>query len=178
MRLTLKHRVLNAKERKGWHSFFVEIYDNGTRVYEPLNMVADPKDKAKYRAARQFCQDVIAKRQIELSSIAAGLKPSSTRYRKGDFIQYCRGVAKKVRNEKTRENWECAISTLARIEPEGLEFGEIDKHWLEDFQVLPHTEGEGDNGTLIVTSETALGGISSQDIEELIRSVILCGGVN
>jgi hypothetical protein len=74
MRLTLKHRVLNAKERKGWHSFFVEIYDDGNRVYEPLNMVADPKDKAKdkYRAARQFCQDVIAKRQIELSSIAAG----------------------------------------------------------------------------------------------------------
>ena len=135
MRLTLKHRVLNAKERKGWHSFFVEIYDNGTRVYEPLNMVADPKDKARYRAAKQFCVEVIAKRQIELSSIASGLKPASARYRKGDFIQYCREIAKKVRNEKTRENWECAINTLARIEPEGLEFGEIDKHWLEDYQL-------------------------------------------
>ena len=98
-------------------------------------MVADPKDKARYRAAKQFCVEVIAKRQIELSSIASGLNPASARYRKGDFIQYCREIAKKVRNEKTRENWECAINTLARIEPEGLEFGEIDKHWLEDYQL-------------------------------------------
>lgn len=135
MRLTLKHRVLNSKERKGWHSFFIEIYDNGTRLYEPINMVGDPKDKAKYRAARQFSLDVMAKRQIELSSIAVGLKPADNGYRKGDFILYCRQIPEKVVNQKSKENWQNAIKSLVRCEPEGLTFGEIDKNWLEDFQL-------------------------------------------
>ncbi|NTV02992.1 MAG: site-specific integrase [Chlorobiaceae bacterium] len=134
MRLKLKHRVLNAKDRKGWHSFFIEIYDSGTRVYEPLNMVADPKDKGKYRAAMQFCLDVMAKRQVELSSIAAGMKPANEGHRKGDFILYCQRIADKVVNKKSQENWQDAIKSLARCETDGLTFGEIDKAWLSDFQ--------------------------------------------
>jgi len=46
MRFTLKHRVLTGKARKGWHSFFIEIFDRGERKYESLDMVADPADKA------------------------------------------------------------------------------------------------------------------------------------
>lgn len=134
MRLKLKHRVLNAKDRKYWHSFFIEINDNGTRVYEPLNMVADPKDKARYRASMQFCMDVMAKRQLELSSIAVGLKPANDRYRKGSFIQYCQRIADKVVKQKSKENWQDAIKSLSRCEPDGLTFGEIDQSWLSDFQ--------------------------------------------
>ncbi|MFY9149594.1 MAG: hypothetical protein WAP08_08600 [Smithellaceae bacterium] len=46
-------------------------------------------------------------------------------------------------------------------------------NWYKDNGILPHEEGEGENGTLIVTSESARGGISSQDIERVIRTVIL-----
>jgi len=62
MRIILRYRVLKGKLTKGHHSFYLDIYQDGKRDYAPLNMVADPKDKDKYRAARQFCQDVIAKR--------------------------------------------------------------------------------------------------------------------
>lgn len=46
-------------------------------------------------------------------------------------------------------------------------------NWYKDNGILPHEEGEGENGTLIVTSESPSGGISSQEIERVIRTVIL-----
>lgn len=134
MRLKIKHRVLNAKDRKGWHSFFIEIYDQGSRVYEPLDMAADPRDKPKYREAMQFCMDVLAKRQIQLSSLAAGLTPPEDHRSKADFIRYCEHIADKVSNQKSRENWQDAIKSLVRCEPDGITFEDIDKDWLEEFQ--------------------------------------------
>jgi hypothetical protein len=45
--------------------------------------------------------------------------------------------------------------------------------WYRKHKILPHEEGGGDRGTLIVTKDSREGGISSQEIEKLIRSVIL-----
>lgn len=45
--------------------------------------------------------------------------------------------------------------------------------WYKANGILPHEEGGGQNGCLIITRESAQGGISSQDIEGIIRSVIL-----
>ena len=46
-------------------------------------------------------------------------------------------------------------------------------NWYKDNGILTHEEGGGENGTLIVTNESTRGGISSQDIERIIRTVIL-----
>lgn len=46
-------------------------------------------------------------------------------------------------------------------------------NWYKVHGIVPHTEGEGDHGTLIVTRDTAVGGISSQEIKEIIEKVIL-----
>jgi ATP-dependent exoDNAse (exonuclease V) alpha subunit len=46
-------------------------------------------------------------------------------------------------------------------------------NWYKVNGILPFEEGEGENGTLIVTSDSAQGGISSQDIERIIRATIL-----
>ncbi len=45
--------------------------------------------------------------------------------------------------------------------------------WYRANQILPHDEGEGERGTLIVTQDSPEGGISSQDIEQVIRKLIL-----
>lgn len=45
--------------------------------------------------------------------------------------------------------------------------------WYKTHDILPYEDGGGENGTLIITSESALGGISSQEIERIIRTVIL-----
>lgn len=45
--------------------------------------------------------------------------------------------------------------------------------WYRANGILPYGEGEGKNGVLIVTNESARGEISSQDIERIIRDVIL-----
>ena len=47
------------------------------------------------------------------------------------------------------------------------------ERWYRDNGILPHEEGGGPRGTLIVTRESEQGGISSQDIENLIKQVIL-----
>jgi len=44
--------------------------------------------------------------------------------------------------------------------------------WYRDNGVLPYQEGRGPNGALIVTNETDKGGISSGEIEGIIRDVI------
>lgn len=45
--------------------------------------------------------------------------------------------------------------------------------WYKANGISPYEEGGGENGTLIITRESAQGGISSQEIEQIIRKVIL-----
>jgi len=45
--------------------------------------------------------------------------------------------------------------------------------WYKTNGILPHGDGGGKNGTLIITSDSAQGGISSQEIEQVIRTVII-----
>ncbi len=45
--------------------------------------------------------------------------------------------------------------------------------WYRGHQILPHQEGGGARGTLIVSEDTLAGGISSSNILQLVRTVIL-----
>lgn len=45
--------------------------------------------------------------------------------------------------------------------------------WYKAHAIAPHEDGGGENGTLVITSESLQGGISSQEIERIIRAVIL-----
>ena len=132
MRLILRHRVLRGKLTRGYHSFYLDIYRDGKREYESLGVIANPRDKANYRSALQFCQDILAKRQLELKGIAAGIKTPV--YGKGDFIVYCEELGKKISNKKSQENWGDAVKSLRRFEPEGVDVSLIDREWLERYQ--------------------------------------------
>ncbi len=50
---------------------------------------------------------------------------------------------------------------------------EAKQKWYRALDILPHTEGGGERGTLIVTEDNAQTGISSQSIRELITEIIL-----
>jgi len=45
--------------------------------------------------------------------------------------------------------------------------------WYKNHDIVPYEDGGGENGTLIITSDSQRGGISSQEIERIIRSAIL-----
>lgn len=119
---------------KGYHSFYLDIYQNGQREYESLGVIANPKDKANYRSALQFCEDILAKRQLELKGIVSGLK--APLYGKGDFIVFCEELGQRISNKKSRENWGNALNSLQRFQPEGLDFCMIDREWLERYQAF------------------------------------------
>jgi hypothetical protein len=59
------------------------------------------------------------------------------------------------------------------LDPNYQERWERKLKWYRDNGILPWQEGGGPNGTLIVTEDSKEGGISSKDIESIIRSVIL-----
>lgn len=50
---------------------------------------------------------------------------------------------------------------------------ELKQAWYRENKILPHQEGGGAKGTLIVTEDSPEGGISSQDILRLLQTVIL-----
>ncbi len=50
---------------------------------------------------------------------------------------------------------------------------EAKKEWYRENGILPYEEGGGSRGTLIVTADTAEGGISSQEIDRVINEVLL-----
>ena len=132
MRIILRHRVLKGKLTQGHHSFYLDIYKDGEREYEPLNVVANPQDKANYRKAVQFCEDVAAKRRLEINRAVVGFRDQSPR--RGSFVAYCMKIMDSVTNANSRENWQNAILCLLKCEPNGVEFREIDKHWLQQYQ--------------------------------------------
>ena len=132
MRIILRYRVLKGKLTKGHHSFYLDIYQDEKRDYEPLNVIVNPLDKANYRKAVQFCEDVAAKRRLEINRAVVGFRGQSPR--RGDFVAYCEQIIDTVTNAKSRSNWRDAITCLAKCEPNGLEFQEIDNHWLQQFQ--------------------------------------------
>jgi hypothetical protein len=45
--------------------------------------------------------------------------------------------------------------------------------WYKQNGVTPWQEGTGSRGTLIVTQDSPRGGISSQDIDDVIKSAVL-----
>jgi len=49
---------------------------------------------------------------------------------------------------------------------------ELKLGWYKKHGIVPHEEGGGDRGTLIVTRDTPAGGISSQDIVKVIETVL------
>jgi ATP-dependent exoDNAse (exonuclease V) alpha subunit len=45
--------------------------------------------------------------------------------------------------------------------------------WYRENEILPHQEGGGDRGTLIVTEDNPRGGISSREIDQIVKEVML-----
>lgn len=56
-------------------------------------------------------------------------------------------------------------------DPEYVKRWERKQAWYRNNGILPLAEGSGPNGTLIVTQDNENGGISSQEIQELIKRI-------
>ena len=59
------------------------------------------------------------------------------------------------------------------LDPQYRERWERKLQWYRNNGILPWEEGGGANGTLIVTEDSKEGGISSKDIEDITRRVIM-----
>jgi len=59
------------------------------------------------------------------------------------------------------------------IDPQYRQRWERKLAWYREHGILPHEDGGGPNGTLIVTRDTKQGGISSKEIDGLIKDVIV-----
>jgi integrase len=128
-------KIREKKLKDGRLSLYLDIYHNGRRSYEFLDIYLT-KDKQLNKESKDLAENIRAKRQIELQSRDHNFTPQFKK--KINFSDYFKNVYEhKVKHEGFRgvDNYK---TTLKHIEDftkkQGIQIGAIDKKWLEDFK--------------------------------------------
>lgn len=134
--MSVKLRKRNTKN--GW-SYYLDIYMNGERVSETLNLnhIKAPKNEADRISNKEnkiIAEHIRAKREIEISNNCYGL--SSLNRRKESFIDYMHEVAKNRNTSKSNyEIWLACIKHLSKfLGNKKLNFENANQKFLEDFK--------------------------------------------
>lgn len=146
MKVTLRTKTL-SDDRK---SFYLDIYANGHRNYEFLNLYLSTAknlaDKDLNKETRQQAEHIRAKRQLELQASAHGY--ISNKKRKIDFLDHFKEETEKRRI--TGVDYSSWMSTLkhltAFIGSKRILLSDIDEAWLEKFKdhLLYHAKKSSD----------------------------------
>ena len=120
---------LRKRPRKNGYSLFLDIYDQGQRKFEYLNLTL-VNDKKQDKATLKLAEDVRAKRQLELKSASFGFV-SETR-RKDDFVEYF----KKLVDERPpeRSSWNCTYLKLKTFSKGQIAFQNVTPEWLNNLK--------------------------------------------
>lgn len=117
------------KRGKNRYSLYLDIYHQGQRKYEHLNLFLED-NPIKNKATLKLAENVRAKRQLELEHSSYGFV-SETR-RKDDFVAYF----KKLVDERppNRTSWQCTLVKLKDYTGGKVEFQKITPEWLNGFK--------------------------------------------
>lgn len=124
--MSVKLRTKNLKG--GRKSLYLDIYDNGRREYEFLNMFLEGDKKAD-REILEYAEAIRVKRQLEISAGKHGFTPRFKK--KADFVQYFEGLAKE---RKHLWQWSNTLKHLREFSGGKVRFIDINEKWLEEFQ--------------------------------------------
>jgi integrase len=134
-------KVREKKLSDGRRSLYLDIYRNGRRAYEFLEIYLTT-DRQKNKEARELAESIRAKRELEYKTGDYGFSPQFKK--KVNFLEYFKQCfEEKVRKEGIRgvDNYK---GTLRHLEDftkgQGAQIGAIDEKWLEDFKA--HVAGK------------------------------------
>lgn len=125
---------IKVRERKllsGEKSLYLDIYINGRRRYESLNLIIG-KDRTKNKENRDLAESIRSKTELDIKHSQYGLIP--TYKSKGNFVTYFKNIVDN--KSKSERAWGGAYKHLNKFTKGTITFREIDEKWLEDFKVF------------------------------------------
>lgn len=119
----------DKKLTSGKTSLYLDIYLNGKRHYEFLNLYLT-KNREQNKEIKSLAESIRSKRELEIKHDQFGLIPSFKI--KGNFVSYFEEI-KKTR-PKSERAWSGAFNHLKDFTKGVIKFYAIDEKWLEDFK--------------------------------------------
>jgi integrase len=131
MSVKLRARTL----RDGRQSLYLDIYQDGTRTYDYLNLYLTKDNKGgKNKESKLLAEQLRAKRELALNQNEHGVAIEN--HRKTSFIAYFEAQTKKRRGN-TAASWKCALNDMkAYAATHGETFAHVTPQWLEGLQTF------------------------------------------
>ncbi|MCE1165311.1 MAG: site-specific integrase [Bacteroidetes bacterium] len=123
-------KLRKKKLKDNTQSLYLDIYVNGVRSYEFLNMYLG-KDKEHNKNILGLANAIKAKKEIELHSNEHGFIPSSKK--KTQLIEYFEIIRKKRKNP-TKGSFISMGAHLKRFKKSNIRLYAIDENWISEFE--------------------------------------------
>jgi integrase len=121
---------LRKRKRSGnKFSLFLDIYSNGKRKFEYLNLFLEG-NKSLDRVTLELAESQRAKRQIELQYDSFDFVAPSKK--KENFVEYFQRLVKERPDD--RSSWACTLKKITGYTGGSVRFIDIDDKWLEGFK--------------------------------------------
>lgn len=121
--------VRERKLKNGELSLYLDIYVNGRRRYESLDIHLG-KDRTRNKELRDLAKSIANKTDLDIKHNQYGLIPSYKS--KGNFVSYVKAILDS--KPKSERSWSGAYKHLDKFTKGTVAFREIDEKWLEDFK--------------------------------------------
>src|ERR1041385_6440784 len=134
MKVILRKRKMGT----GKTSLYLDIYKNGKRQYEYLNLylvpIKTPYDRKQNKEALLLAEAIKGKRQIDLQNGAFGFKKLGENSNK-DFLAYFKQVAEeRVDSEGNYNNWLGSYYHFKKYTGNNCTFKDLDEKLIEGFK--------------------------------------------
>jgi integrase len=137
MTVTLRRRTKGDKV-----SLYLDYYNDGKRDYEYLQLYLIPEpekgkltkeQKEQNRRTLALAEAIRSKRMLQIKNEEYGFR--DTDKAKGSFLAYFERLTEKRRySEGNWGNWDSVLKHLQKFAPNGVQFKDVDKNWLENFK--------------------------------------------
>lgn len=131
MGITIRERPMRSKKKKGYVSFYLDVYYKGHRHTEFLGYSVRKLDTALYKQGKQLAEQRRAQREMQM--VAEGFGLSTREQLKSDFMLFFDGVVETYTG-KTRALWQAASAHLKAFTGGRIPFEAVSPAWLEGFQ--------------------------------------------
>lgn len=121
--------IRERKLKNGERSIYLDIYVNGRRRYESLDIHLG-NDRTRNKELRDLAKSIANKTELDIKHNQYGLIPSYKS--KGNFVSYVKAILDS--KPKSERSWSGAYKHLDEFTKGTITFREIDEKWLEDFK--------------------------------------------